>query len=190
MTHAGTFCNVSFPWGAHMLDMWRCLDCVPGLDTIFLAFSSSLAMSLCHPLPSPRLLSAAEFGSAVSMSLEPRGSSLHRRLSRSPEASVKSMSVDLHSRRDSGAGSPSPMRQLSPNPQRSSAAAAAGVGISRHAAALADGMYAAAAQSLSLLCSLAPEVRAAQIALTNACKQIFRTARHLITPTCIKSDEM
>lgn len=119
---------------------------------------SSAIPSSPHSPRSPRHERTGEFGSAVSMSLEPRGSSLHRRLSRSPEALVKSMSVDLHSRRDSGAGSPSPMRQLSPNPQRSSAAAAAGVGISRHAAALADGMYAAAAQSLSLLCSLAPEV--------------------------------
>ena len=68
------------------------------------------------------------------------------------------MSVDLMQPQDSKAGSPSPMRQLSPNPLRSSVIAGPG-GVSQHAAALADAMYAATAQALSLLCSLAPEVR-------------------------------
>lgn len=79
------------------------------------------------------------------------------------------MSVDaLGARRDSR-GSPSPLRgPLSSSPLRS-AANAATVLVSRHAAGVAEAMYAAAAQALLLLCSLAPEVGARRMLCLLSC---------------------
>lgn len=74
-------------------------------------------------------------------------------------SSVSMAAADpLGDRRNSRGGSPSPLRgSLSSSPLRS-AVVSAPPPVSKHAAAVAETVYAAAAQALLLLCSLAPEV--------------------------------